>query len=498
VIHTFGYGYDVESKNLYEIAKCGGGVFSFIPDSTMVGTAIVNVMASAGAILYPKTFLSIDSSTDILSVEGHETGKPSQYLVFEFGSVQFGQTRDLLLRLSPTKNGSAPVVTVKAFFKTKYNPESTPEAFVQVNNFSDVNSEEGHKRTVNTIVELSCAKLIAALREVPKYGKRENDKLIPSFKMVEEFIQNLNLNSVAAGDERLVSLLSDIHNEENENVGQIGKALQNVNWFDKWGYTYLLSLLSALEQQQCHNFKDKSVQRFGGALFSQLQEKSQTAFCTLPPPTHVGGSTFNATTTSTPSNMQSYMNYSGGCFSGNGLVQISTKTLNKSSVSKDGVHLKRVDQIKKGDVLLVDEKEATVRCVVNTPYPTGADVVDLKGLKLTPFHPVLYQDEKGRETWQFPVLIPGCKLEPFEGNMLFDFVLDSEHLAVINGVKCITLGHGREEEVAKHPYFGSKLVIEDLEKLSGWEDGNVQIGKLLRDDNSNLINGIVSQIPVLA
>lgn len=51
--HTFGYGYDLNSKLLYTLATglnrdyLARGIFGFIPDATMLGTTLINVVASA-------------------------------------------------------------------------------------------------------------------------------------------------------------------------------------------------------------------------------------------------------------------------------------------------------------------------------------------------------------------------------------------------------------------------------------------------------------------
>ena len=46
-IHVFGYGYELDSSLLSEIAEIGYGTYSYIPDCSMVGTVFVNFMASA-------------------------------------------------------------------------------------------------------------------------------------------------------------------------------------------------------------------------------------------------------------------------------------------------------------------------------------------------------------------------------------------------------------------------------------------------------------------
>jgi uncharacterized protein YegL len=46
-VHTFGYGYSLQSETLYNVAKVGKGCFGFIPDSSMVGTVFINSLSSS-------------------------------------------------------------------------------------------------------------------------------------------------------------------------------------------------------------------------------------------------------------------------------------------------------------------------------------------------------------------------------------------------------------------------------------------------------------------
>ena len=59
--------------------------------------------------------------------------------------------------------------------------------------------------------------------------------------------------------------------------------------------------------------------------------------------------------------------------------------------------------------------------------------------------------------WVFPQDLVEPKLSPCPA--VYSLVLDQEHIACINGVNVICLGHAYEEGILKHEYFGSQKVI---------------------------------------
>jgi len=78
-LHTFGFGYNLDSALLSEIAEWGGGLFGFIPDCSMVATIFINFLA---------TMLSTAALNETIQC-GSNT--------LQTGPIQFGQSRDFIL-----------------------------------------------------------------------------------------------------------------------------------------------------------------------------------------------------------------------------------------------------------------------------------------------------------------------------------------------------------------------------------------------------------------
>lgn len=48
---------------------------------------------------------------------------------------------------------------------------------------------------------------------------------------------------------------------------------------------------------------------------------------------------------------------------------------------------------------------------------------------------------------------------------VYNFVLEKGHTMEINGVYCVTFGHGFKGEKVAHPYFGTERIVDDLKEF---------------------------------
>lgn len=55
--------------------------------------------------------------------------------------------------------------------------------------------------------------------------------------------------------------------------------------------------------------------------------------------------------------------------------------------------------------------------------------------------------------------------------------LDPGHVVVVGGVECVTLGHGLAEAGVRHPFFGTRCVVDCLRSMAGWGRGEVLVGQ---------------------
>ena len=58
---------------------------------------------------------------------------------------------------------------------------------------------------------------------------------------------------------------------------------------------------------------------------------------------------------------------------------------------------------------------------------------------------------------------------------MFNLVVEENHTVMIEGIMCTTFGHMIKGEKVEHPYFGTKAIVKDLERVEGWGNGFVEI-----------------------
>lgn len=114
IISTFGFGYQLDSTLLRQVAVQGGGMYAFIPDSGFVGTAFVNSLANILSTVTTDAVLQVTIDPEMGITMGPEavmgnipctqSGETNNILTIPLGSVQTGQTRDTLIRLRVPKS----------------------------------------------------------------------------------------------------------------------------------------------------------------------------------------------------------------------------------------------------------------------------------------------------------------------------------------------------------------------------------------------------------
>jgi hypothetical protein len=164
------------------------------------------------------------------------------------------------------------------------------------------------------------------------------------------------------------------------------------------------------------------------------------------------------------------------CFDGSCTVLMADRTI------------KRVDNIKKGDIVMgPNNSRATVVCSIKTVCLNNkVFVVKFSGnLLITPFHPIRLDGK-----WIFPKDVG--QVYEIDSTGVYSFILDCGHTMKICGIECITLGHGFQDEGAKHDYFGTNKVVDDLKTMDGYSDGFVILSykNVKRDPITNLFTTI--------
>jgi hypothetical protein len=188
--------------------------------------------------------------------------------------------------------------------------------------------------------------------------------------------------------------------------------------------------------------------------------------------------------------MSRYYDMSGSCFAGACLVAMH-----------DGART-RVDEVRKGDKVLGGRE---VACVVRTgaSVAESRSLVKLGALLVTAWHPIREPDAG----WVFPITVAGATVVPHDG-AVYNFVLGGVdgpdaldgHEMTIEGVVCVTLGHGLDGPVVAHPYYGTERVVEDLRRMRGWDTGLVRLAGTVRSEagcssGCGLVCGLVAEEP---
>ncbi|EJD51304.1 hypothetical protein AURDEDRAFT_182040 [Auricularia subglabra TFB-10046 SS5] len=466
-VNTFGFGYNLDSHLLLQLATVGGGQYCFIPDSGMVGTVFVHAVANALATYAPTSTVSIEvpegASVTVLGNVEHITA--SWGVKVELGDLMYGQTRDLVVRAADPSQ-------VQLSVTARFTPWTDKDA-----------------------IELSASTVPAvdsAARAAVKYHTRRLELVSVLLKAstsspdkahleeLRQIAQAIRGDADLANHKAAVALIQDIE-------GQVLLALQNDTYYQRWGQHYLRSLARAHQRQHCVNFKDEGQLVYGAdsPLFCSARDALDKAFDNLPAPkpsrrTYGGGGWGSARVVSSMSAMNSR---SGPCVAGNCTVTLA------------GGITGRVDQLRRGDRVVTAAGLRAVVAVVRTSMRDGAaELCALPGgLLVTPWHPVRIARTAD---WVFPADIAPARvlacdavysllLERCDGNA-------NAHAVSVNGVDVIGLGHGVTSGILEHAFFADHdRVVWSLAQLPGIEESGVAHCSGVRRGSNGRVNAFI-------
>ena len=451
-IYTFGFGYSLDTKLLSDIATIGNGSFAFIPDSGFVGTIIIHAMAHIKTLCGTNAAIKINVANDtkIKKIYGYENSN-----IITIGGINYGQNKELIIEME-SESGNY-----------DYDIELVYNSYE--NKITNIQSEtKEYKDDYSIIMRLEFVELLCNIINIMA-NNTANVKM-----HIDEFIKKYNY------DNYLINDLKD----------QVVMAISTSQIYNKWGKNYLYSLMYAHKTQRCNNFKDKSVSVYGGKLFKELVDIIDVIYADMEPPepsnkirdcdnkTRSGMQSKGRLANNQMNFRQSFHNASGGCFHENSNVIVYPNIV------------KKCKDIKKGDVVMVDDKNTTeVVCVTKIKCKDNkCKMVNIKNLNITEYHPIKQNDE-----WVFPINVKTSK--DINCEFMYNFVLKNRHYINVGGVTCATLGHGMtDNDVIKHHYYGTDKVIEDLKKCKGFHNGEITFksDNIMRDANNNVIGFNVS------
>jgi len=493
-VNTFGFGYNVKSDLLMDIAQAGHGTFSFIPDGGLLGTVMINSLANTLLSAFSNTQLSVELADGITFVrESLALPKGSLVpplvnadgsVVFNIGTVHYEQPRSVVVpvKIAPDFSESAPVcsVAMNCFASGEKVTVVVEDAVTQVLPASRLSYSQALVAEAKTIFADALLTVILTRQSYSGSFISLLESATTSFHKCAEEMKALQ--TILGGNAQIGDIIKDCE-------GQAIEAVSRVEWFKRWGDHYLRSLCVAHEYEICNNFKDPGVQHYGGELFASIRDSLDDIFQSLPapvakPPKYAMYSASRVSRrAAAPISMSRFMDASSGCFAASCNVSMA-----------DGTS-KRVADIHKGDVVRTgssSDATATVVCVIECRSAGEVCVLSPSGLIITPWHPV---DIDGNDKWTFPANNTNAVRKP-ASEPVFTFVLDRTHSVIVNGIRCVTLGHGitTGDDVRAHQYFGSNAYITDLQKhfTEAYSNGHIILPENCQfnhDPATNHVNG---------
>jgi len=305
-INTFGFGYELESDLLLDLAEECNGTFAFIPDAVIVGTTFVDCISNVlntkaqQAIVNltcpTNTGISFPTNTCSFGNGKHETTETWGKQI-SLGPLQVNQKRTLVIPivLPPSSSNQQHDFYLEAnvTYKLLNGQNKTINCLgTQLLSSHEARLAEARAFTVND----GLIALKYALDGGPVNGQmagqcvknRANeiklivDQWINDMKNEPES-QNQHQNHQPVNQPNPITFqaLSTLYADVN---GRMSKALDGGDRFHRWGKHYLRALIRAHQVELCTNFMDPGVQSYGlsSSTFKTIRAAGDQVFLNLP------------------------------------------------------------------------------------------------------------------------------------------------------------------------------------------------------------------------
>lgn len=277
-VNTFGFGYELDSELLHELARLGSASYAFIPDAGFVGTvfvnAVTNLLVTMGANPVLKLTASGGISLSPCAVPGGLAIKQAAGgLQVDLSGLQFGQSRHVLLRPSVTSDAHS-AISLTLEYDTRSRARRSVSLSCMLRDL--LPAEEGIAQKSRVLLVDGVRMAMSTLKQTQLDKLKEVPLPLPK---AQEQIAELesSIRALGGSSEAVEALLEDLS-------GQVAEAFSREEWYTRWGVHFLPSLLCAHASQQCNNFKDPGVQHYGGDLFADLRDQADEVFCSLEAP----------------------------------------------------------------------------------------------------------------------------------------------------------------------------------------------------------------------
>jgi Mg-chelatase subunit ChlD len=527
-VSTFGFGYNLDSAVLSDLATVGRGSYTFIPDSGLVGTVFVNATANLLATCASSATVDVKLPAGFTPAQGLLPGMvyddAANTVKIALGTVQFGQPRHTVFMIQGASTADTPSVVEATVVISTDGAALPPQTATAV-----IGSDEAANGT--TIAGTAIAHFARLTFAQVLDGAAQTGQAAAA-TLCTELVESLRrmrkeVPAGSAGGKLLEALQADAESEVALGVAAAA--------FDKWGKHYFRSFAAASGREQCNNFKDRSVQLYTGELFAHLQVEGEKAFLSLPVP--VGTRRRRETVINTTVSPYAACPAGAGAAPGQPAQQCGGGAAPKARAAKprpttmnwaynahggciapccpvllaDG-STRRADAVRRGDVLA---NGVVVECVVMVAVASGCMPYSALpgGLLISAYHPIRRAacgSQGAAGPWTFP--INSADKQPatvsYEASHMYSYVVNRGESNDVDNAPIPTVQVGDfeiapfshdcpksdAEPVLGHDFFGTSKCRDALTACSSYSThGVVEVLGFQRDADTHMIVGMAVQ-----